>query len=122
MDWYARRFVELHMNFHVVNGFPVPRPSRDNPLWQRVVTLSGRLAAVDERYADWADAVGVDYGPLDPAVKLDMIFELDAVVAHLYGLSADQLVHIFNTFHDKKIDCERRDAVLNHFHNWENRL
>ena len=29
-----------------------------------------------------------------------MIHELDAVVAHLYGLNEAQLVHIFETFHE----------------------
>ena len=57
------------MDFHIFNALPIPRPTRDNPLWQRVVALSGRLAAVDERYAEWAAAVGVDYGPLDPPSK-----------------------------------------------------
>ena len=33
LDWYARRFVELHMNFHIVNTLPVPRPgTRQSPL------------------------------------------------------------------------------------------
>ena len=122
MDWYARRFVELHMNFHILNALPVPRPARENPLWQRVVALSGRLAAVDERYAEWAATVGVDYGPLDPTIKDDMIFELDAVAAHLYGLSADQLAHIFATFHVGWDYHERLNAVLKHFHSWENQL
>ncbi|MDE2636018.1 MAG: hypothetical protein OXI30_06600 [Chloroflexota bacterium] len=31
LDWYARRFVELHMNFHIVNSLPIPRP-RMQPL------------------------------------------------------------------------------------------
>ena len=29
-----------------------------------------------------------------------MIEELDAVVARLYGLGPDQLIHIFDTFHE----------------------
>ncbi|MCY3976568.1 MAG: hypothetical protein OXG23_00585 [Chloroflexi bacterium] len=122
LDWYARRFVELNMDPHIVNALPIPRPTRDNPLWQRVVTLAGRLAAVDERYADWAAAVGVDYGPLDPATKDDMIFELDAVVAHLYGLDAEQLAHIFATFHVGWDYHERLRGVLGHFHKWETEL
>lgn len=122
LDWYSRRFVEITVNFQIVNSLPVPRPQRDNPLWQRVVALSGRLAAVDERYADWAAAVGVDYGPLDPAAKDDMIFELDAVVAQLYGLNAEQLSHIFATFHVGWDYHERLRAVLEHFHEWEARL
>ncbi len=121
-DWYARRFVELNMDPHIVNALPVPRPARENPLWRRMVALSGRLAAVNEDYADWAAAVGVDHGPLDDDAKDDMIFELDAVVAHLYGLNADQLTHIFATFHLGWDYHERLNAVLEHFHDWEARL
>jgi hypothetical protein len=116
LDWYARRFVELNVNFFIFNPFPVPRPLRDDPLWQRVVSLSGRLAAPDERFADWADAVGVECGPLDPIEKQIMIDELDAVVAHLYGLDTDQLTHIFETFHEGWDYQPRLDAVLDHFH------
>jgi hypothetical protein len=100
LDWYARRFVEVSMNFFILNPFPVPRPGRDDPLWQRAVALAGRLAAVDDRYADWARAVGVECGPLPADRKYDLICELDAVAAHLYGLDEKHLVHIFETFHE----------------------
>lgn len=100
LDWYARRFVETHLTFFVLAPFPVPRPKRDNPLWQRTVALAGRLAAVDKRYATWAEAVGVEFGPLEAEEKFDMICELDAVVAQLYGLEERHLAHIFETFHE----------------------
>ncbi|MDE2636017.1 MAG: hypothetical protein OXI30_06595 [Chloroflexota bacterium] len=51
-----------------------------------------------------------------------MIFELDAVVAHLYGLSAEQVAHIFATFHVGWDYHERLRAVLGHFHKWEPQL
>jgi hypothetical protein len=100
LDWYARRFVEINFNFYLFNPLPVPRPERSNPLWIRVVELSGRLASVDKRFKSWAKEVGVEFGPIDAFVKEEMINELDAVVAHLYGLSAKDLTHIFETFHE----------------------
>lgn len=100
LDWYARRFVETSMNFFVINPFPIPRPTRTDPRWQRTVALSGRLAAVDTRFARWAKAVGVECGRLSDDEKYDMICELDAVVTHLYGLKQEHLVHIFETFHE----------------------
>lgn len=118
LDWYARRFIELNVSLYILNTFPVPRPERTNPLWKRVVELAGRLAAVDDRYAEWADAVGVEYGPLDLDEKDTMIFELDAVVAHLYGLSEDQLTHIFKTFHEGWDYKPRLNAVLTHYRRW----
>lgn len=118
LDWYARRFVELGLTYDTLNAFPVPRPSRDDPLWQRVVQLAGRLAAPDERFADWAGKVGVDWGPLGDQENEDMIHELDAVVAHLYGLTEAQLTHIFETFHEGW-DCHPRlRQVLRHYREW----
>ncbi|MDQ7014130.1 MAG: hypothetical protein Q9O74_09575, partial [Planctomycetota bacterium] len=99
LDWYSRRFVEVNMNFHIINPFPVPRPAADDPLCHRVIELAGRLACPDDRFADWAKTVGVECGPLAADTKLDMICELDAVVAHLYGLKRKHLIHIFETFH-----------------------
>jgi len=118
LDWYARRFVETHVNFHVFNPFPIPRPNRDNPLWRRTVALAGRLACPDKRFAKWAKAVGVKHGKLDPDEKDDMIAELDAVVAHLYGLSEPHLTHIFETFHEGWDYQPRLKAVLKHYKAW----
>jgi len=109
------------MNFHILNPFPIPRPSRQNPLWARTVALAGRLACHDGRFSEWAQAVGVEVGPLDPELKDDMITELDAVVGHLYGLSEPQLRHIFETFHEGWDYATRLEATLKHFRTWEER-
>ena len=118
LDWYARRFVETHVDYFVFNPFPVPRPERDDARWQRVVELAGRLAYPDKRFRTWGKAVGVKCGRLADDEKEDMIHELDAVVAHLYGLSEAQLVHIFETFHEGWDFQARLDGVLNHFQAW----
>ncbi|MBI1900484.1 MAG: hypothetical protein HYS13_05130 [Planctomycetia bacterium] len=126
--------METHVNFFILNPFPVPRPPPADRLWQRVVALAGRLAAVDDRYAAWAGAVGVECGPLEAREKLDLICELDAVVAHLYGLEERHLAHIFETFHEKwqpGTSCDhptlgdynaRLAATLRHFRAWGGRL
>ncbi|MYE60905.1 MAG: hypothetical protein F4235_02350 [Candidatus Dadabacteria bacterium] len=118
LDWYARRFVETHMDFHVLNPLPVPRSDEDNPLRKRVIALVGRLASPDDRFADWAGRLGVACGPMDTDEKQDHIRELDAVVAHLYGLAESQLVHIFETFHEGWDHEERLKGTLHHFQTW----
>jgi hypothetical protein len=115
LDWYARRFVEVSMNFFIFNPFPIPRPQRTDKRWQRVVALAGRLASPDKRFLTWGKAVGVDYGPLGEEEKQDMIAEVDAVVAHLYGLTEKHLVHIFETFHEGWDYENRLKMVLRHF-------
>ena len=121
LDWYARRFVELHVNYFVFNPLPIPRPERKDARWQRVVALAGRLACPDRRFRKWAGAVGTECGALAEDEKEDMIHELDAVVAHLYGLSQEQLVHIFETFHEGWDYQDRLDGVLAHFGAWKAR-
>ena len=121
LDWYSRRFIDWNVNFFILNPFPIPRPTRDDAGWRRVVELAGRLACPDDRFATWAEAIGVECGPLGADDKEDMIHELDAVVAHLYGLSEPQLVHIFETFHESWDYQNRLDAVLRHYHAWTGR-
>ena len=100
LDWYARRVVEINLVFEILNAFPIPRPRPDDLLRRRVVEIAGRLAAVDQRYAGWAAEVGVPVGSVtDQATKDDLIAELDALVALLYGLDKSDVEHIFATFH-----------------------
>ena len=122
LDWYARRFVETSVALFLINSFPIPRPPREDTLWKRVVQLAGRLACPDDRFADWANKVGVIYGPMDKGEKEDHIYELDAVVAHLYGLNEAQLIHIFETFHDGWDFDQRLSGVLRHYQFWRTRL
>jgi len=118
LDWYARRFVETNVNFYIFNPFPVPRPRRSNPCWSQVVKLAGRLACPDTRFAPWGKKVGVDVGPIPEERKQEMIAELDAVVAHLYGLSEDQLCHVFETFHEGWDFKERLKTTLDYYRKW----
>jgi len=116
LDWCARRVVEINLNFHIFNSLPVPRPDRDDPLRREVEQIAGRLAAVDERYSDWAETVGVPVGSIsDDGEKADLIARLDAAVALLYGLDREDVIHIFETFHEGWDPTERLDEVLRHF-------
>ena len=120
LDWYARCVVELHLNFHILNNFPIPDTDNDNDrVACRVVEISGRLAAVAEKYAEWAAEVGVPVGSVtDEATKQDLICELDACVAHLYGLDENDLAVVYETFHEGADYSERHRAVLAHFRRW----
>jgi len=116
LDRYARCVVETHVNFFLFSSFPNPDPGRDHPVRRRVEEIAGRLAAVDERYADWAAAVGVPVASVTAAEeKEDLIAELDACVACLYGLDERQLRHVFETFHPTWDYGPRLERVLAHF-------
>lgn len=122
LDWYARHFVRTSLNFHILMPFPVPRPDRENAFRNRAIAISGRLACPDERFAKFAKAVGVNFGPVNEDEKEDMIHELDAVVAHLYGLNEKQIVHIFETFRVGYTYEDHIKGTLKHFKEWKKKL
>lgn len=114
-DWYARRIVELHLTFELLGSMPVPDPSEHDPRRRRIIEIAGRMAAVDDRYSDWAASVGVPTGSVSEAERAELIPELDALVAHLYGLERDDVIHIFETFHRGWDHKPRLDQVLGYF-------
>lgn len=118
-DWYARRFVEISLAYYLLESFPVPRPELHDPCRKRVIELAGRLACPDDRFADWATAVNVEYGPLESDERDTLIHELDAVAAHLYGLTQPQLVYVFETFHEGWDHAARLRETLAHFRRWQ---
>lgn len=113
-DWLARRRVETHVNYFILESLPMPRPGRADPVRERVVALAGRLSCPDDRFSDWARSVDVEVGPLDPETKLDLIAELDVAVAQLYGLSSDDLKLMFDDFPETEegISTQRRRMVM----------
>lgn len=122
LDWYARRFVELNVNFHILNGFPIPEFD-GSTLCERLVFLAGSLAAVDKRYAKWAKRVGVTVNSvLDEQTREKFICEIDAVVAHLYQLDRDDICHLFETFHKGWDYAPKLASTLEHFDSWAVKL
>ena len=119
-DWLTRRWIELTMSYELLNACPVPRPALGEPIGARIVEIAGRLAAVDNRYDHWAAEVGVPVGSVKTQTeKDDLIAELDALVSLLYGLSEDQVEHVFATFHRGWAYQARLEAVLEHYRNWK---
>jgi hypothetical protein len=99
-DWLSRRLVEGNLTFEVLADLPIPIDRFGTELADRCVEIAGRLASVDARFADWANEVGVQVGSVkSESEKQELIAELDAVVAHLYGLDTEDVEHVFRTFH-----------------------
>lgn len=128
-DWQVRKVVDLNFTFDILKATSVPIAPLTSPLAKRLIARSGSLAAIDERYAAWAAAVGVSVGALvdEGDERNDAIAEIDALVAHLYGLSRNELDHVFATFHrgwdSSKTDfVERYDRVMKHYDAWAAKL
>ena len=101
------------VTFELLERMPIPRPPVTDKSRIRIIEISGSLAAVDKRYAKWAKAVGMPVGSVNSdAEKEALIDELDALVAHLYGLTRPQVEHVFETFHRGWVYAPRLKKVL----------
>ena len=117
-DWYTRRVIELNFTFDIFNSCPVPDFVPENDLHQHIIHIAGRLAAVDDRYGEWAEQVGVEVASVKTEQeKADLIAELDAAVALLYGLDESDIQVIYDTFHKTIDHLPDINAVLSHHRN-----
>ena len=112
-DWLARRYVESHLKYFILNPLTFPSPS--NTPWERIGALAARLSCVDERFADFAAEAGVECGPLTEARRGEMRAEIDALVARAYGLTEDELRFIFTDFTENAVSPAYRRQVLEKF-------
>jgi len=119
-DWYARKFVELSVNFHLLDYFPIPQFKQSNRT-DRIVTIVGLLSAIDERYQSWANALGIEEMlSLDSPNRSDLIAELDGLIALEFGLTPSDLELVFDTFHKGWADPQRLNAALEAMKRYEN--
>ena len=112
-DWLARRYVEQHFKYYILDMLPFPAPN--NTPWQQIGKLAARLSCVDERFADFAAEAGVEYGPQTDAERDDMRAEIDALVARAYELTEDELCFVFTDFTERAVTAAYRRLVLEKF-------
>lgn len=105
-DWTARRYVEATVSKGILSALPFPAVESHGDLERRLIINSARLAAVDDRYADWADEVERTLGEkigvgtaVDEDIREDLIVDNEAIVSLLYGLDDELLRTLYSTFH-----------------------
>lgn len=114
-DWCARRRVESHVNFFILNALPVPAVVLSDSRARRVAELAAQLACLDGRFADLAKECGVSVGSLRETQRAEAIAEIDALVASIYGLETGDFETIFADFTVDAVPESRRQAVRNYF-------
>lgn len=113
LDWLARRYVEANFSYFILNALTFP--SWEDIDWRRIGRLAAELSCVDERFAKFADEAGVDCGPLPEYQRIDKRAEIDALVAHAYALTPDELRFIFTDFTQRAVPPSYRDLVIQKF-------
>ncbi len=113
-DWQARRFVEGHVSFFLLELLHLP-----DLVEKEFVAIAGaaaRLSSPDDRFAGFASANGVACGGLDEAKRQRLRIDIDARVAHAWDLTVSDLELIFRDFTEKVVPLDYRAALLDRFH------
>ena len=110
LDWQARRYVDKHMSLYLVKILRVPDTAPDT--WKRIGELAARLSCVDDRFADFAIEAGVECGPQPSNVRDDQRAEIDALVAHAYGLTKDETAFLFEDYPAGAYTAEFKELVM----------
>ena len=112
-DWQARRFVEINLNFFILEGLRLP--DLDPATVAALAEPAARLSCPDKRFAGFAAATAVEVGPL-PAHERDALRAgIDALVAHAYGLTTDELEVVFSDFTRDAVAPAYRELVRERF-------
>jgi hypothetical protein len=111
LDFLARKRVALHMSMTALDTLPFPRLPIDHPVIDRLGRVALRLTCTAPEmtaywnamaHYGWCEPVPEDAAPpsfVDPDLRAAARAEIDAVVAReMFGLSADELAGIFDTF------------------------
>lgn len=109
-DWQARRFVEIHANFFLLEGLFVPELDDDD--FHDIAQAAARLSAVDDRFTDFAVATGVNYGSLVPADRTELRVNIDARIARAWNLTVADLDVIFRDFTEDAVAPAYRSAFI----------
>ncbi len=120
-DYVVRFRVGTHMTLFLTKQLPVPRLRIGDPFFDAIVSRAAKLICTVAEYAIlWEEVIGEPWdeimGATDSAERQQLLDELDAIVANLYGLSREELDHILGTFPLVFPDSEegwlKRNALL----------
>jgi len=101
IDWLLRQKVTTNINMFYMYQLPVPRYCPGDPYFASLVNRAARLICTTPEYDDLAKEVGLGEhkaGVTDGVGRARLRAEIDGIVAHLYGLSELEFVHILGTF------------------------
>ena len=116
MDWMIRLKITTTINYFYLYQLPVPRLTASDAAFRPIVERAAKLICTTAEFDDLAAAAGIgDHtaGVTDPAARAALRADLDALVAHVYGLTEAEFAHILQTF--PLVEPAVKDAALQAF-------
>ncbi|MEI7469828.1 MAG: ATP-binding protein, partial [Chloroflexota bacterium] len=101
IDFFLRQMVSANINMFYLYQLPIPRLTTRDPAFAPLVKRAARLICTTPEFDALAKEVGLGShtaGARDPSERAKLRAEIDGLVAHLYGLTEDEFVHVLNAF------------------------
>jgi hypothetical protein len=122
LDFVVRLKIAVGVSMFHFYQLPLPRLTTGNYHFDEIVPRAAQLTCTTPEYADlWEKTMGTPWDETERVIKLperqQLRDELDAIVAHLYGMSREDFDHILGTFPlvfpDSDEGRAKREALLN---------
>jgi hypothetical protein len=102
-DFLLRARVSMNLSFFYVYQTPVPREFAGN-LAKRIERISAVLSSPTEDYSSFASNFNIQPRRLTMKERIELLAELNALVARHYGLDRDELSIVLYSFEGFKED------------------
>jgi hypothetical protein len=100
-DFVIRQKITSHCSIFYVYQLPIPRLTESDKGFAPIVERAAKLICTSPEFDDLAKEVGLGSyknGVTDVTERQRLRAELDALVAHLYGLTEEEFTYILTTF------------------------
>jgi hypothetical protein len=119
IDYYIRQMVSANLNMFFIYQLPVPRLTEKDDAFRPIMERAARLICTTSEFDDLAKEIfgkkasSRSVGITDPADRMRLRAELDALIAQLYGLTEEEFAYILITF--PLVDESVKQLTLNTF-------
>ena len=99
VDSFVRRKIGSVVSIKFIESLNIPRLNEKDEFFDELVEKSAQLTCIGKEFDDLADEVGIKRGGVtDIEKRYALQGEIDAMVAHVYGLNLDEYKYILSTF------------------------
>ena len=99
VDYFIRQKVSANINKKYIIPLHIPRLTEKDPFFKELVERSAKLTCIGKEFDELADEIGIQRGGVkDKQERWKIQGEIDAIVAHVYGLTLDEFEYILSTF------------------------
>jgi hypothetical protein len=131
VEWISRlKITGVHFSITLMNSLPIPRLTSGNPHFDAIIPRAARLICTHSEFSGlWQEVMNEDWteedGVTDTLERQRLRDEIDAIVAHLYGLSSADFAYVLSSFEgafSSNAGLARCDALLNIYDDFECKL